>query len=180
MSWFFEGTGAQLGFSISPTGKLHASGSGTQHCRPQGGDPEIFQFVSRTGGHWSLHTTENDEADYDGAGRGLKTFFAANDGRAAGMIQYFDPYEKEAASIGASILMPVDPAARVFSLFKAILGKPNCRYVISLNFFGLSMEDVPTNDIPKVAEFTHIDFLKRRAYFSDTVTVSVTGLVKPD
>jgi hypothetical protein len=68
--WFFEGTGTQLGFSISDSGKLSAYGTCSQSCRPSSGDHRIFQYVRGIPGGWSLHSSDAAEHEYDAVGRG--------------------------------------------------------------------------------------------------------------
>ena len=173
MAWFFEGTGTQLSFSISHSGKLKAYGTCSQSCSPTGGDFGIFQYVRGIQGLWSLHSSDAAEHEYDGAGRGLKAFFARNEGRAAALIHYYERDKQEPAAVGASIVMPPSVVQETLSLLKAAFGNPQIRYVIALSFIGLRTSDAAQSDMPSVAEFVEPDFLKRRAYLSDEVTVSV-------
>jgi hypothetical protein len=178
MAWVFEGTGTQLGFSISKTGNLSAHGTCSQFCRPHGGSADIFPYVSGIEGGWSLHSSDAPEHEYDGAGRGLKAFFAQNEGRAAALIDYFPRYEQEAPLVGASILMPRSAMQDALSLLKLALGNPSIKYVITLSFIGLSVMEGP-QIIPNLAEFVDPDVLRRRAYLSNEVSVSVRAFKMP-
>jgi hypothetical protein len=174
MAWFFEGTGTQLGFSVSDSGKLNAYGTCSQRCRPQGGDVDIFRYVEGIQGLWSLHSSDAAEHEYDGVGRGLKAFFVRNEWRAAALIHYYEQDKQQPAAVGAFIVMPPSVAQETLSLFKTAFGNAQIRYVITLGFLGLRPSDAaPSDIIPSVAEFVEPDFHKRRAYFSDEVTVSV-------
>jgi hypothetical protein len=108
-----------------------------------------------------------------GTGRGLKDFFAENGKKAAGRINFYPAASKQAALVDLSVLAPNDFAASAFTLLKAAMGNPSFRFVITAEFMGLSLEDVPTNPTPKISEFTHPDLLKRRAYFSRDISLSV-------
>jgi hypothetical protein len=170
--WFFEGTGIQLGFSISETGDLSAYGTCSQSCRPDTGSADIFRYVSGIEGSWSLHSSDAPEHEYDGVGRGLKAFFAQNEGRAAALIEYFPRDKQGAASVDASILMPRSAIQDALSLLKLAFGNPSIKYVITLSFIGFSVMEGPQH-IPNVAEFVDPDVWRRRAYLSDEVSVSV-------
>jgi hypothetical protein len=176
MSWFFEGNGQQIGFSVSENGVLSAYGRSKQTCHP---DPDWAGIRSRTNGvaaEWSICTPANEEHEYDPIGpigRGLKNFFAENGKKAAGRINFHPAAGKGDALVGLSVLAPNDFAVSAFTLLKAAMGNPSFRFVIAAEFMGLSLEDVPTNPIPKLSEFTDPDLLKRRAYFSRDISLSV-------
>src|SRR5262245_12198028 len=159
MSWFFEGTGTQLGFSVSAEGHLSAHGWCSQHCRPQSG-PNIDRYVNGIQSSWSLHSSDAAEHEYDGAGRGLKDFFAQNDGRAAGLITYYDRDKQSPAMVGASILMPRPVFQDAISLLKLAIGNPKIKYLIVLDFIGLSA-GAPHPHIPTLEEFVNPDILQK-------------------
>jgi hypothetical protein len=70
--------------------------------------------------------------------------------------------------------MPPSITQETLSLLKAAFGNPQIRYVIAMRFLGLRPSDAaPSDIIPSIAEFVEPDLLKRRAYLSDNVTVSV-------
>ena len=173
MTWFFEGTGTQLSFSLSATGNLSAHGTCQQSCSFQGGDPDIFRYVCGAEGAWSLHSPDAQEHEYDGVGRGLKTFFGQNGGRAAALINYHPQSEHGQALVGASILMPPPAFNEALSLLRAVMGNPQMTYIITLEFSGLSVPEAVPNPIPKVSEFVEPDILSRRAYMSNEVSVTV-------
>jgi hypothetical protein len=179
MAWFFEGTGTQLGFSISETGNLSAYGRCSQFCRPETGSADIFPYVSRIEGGWSLHSSDAPEYEYDGAGRGLKAFFAQNEGRAAALIEYSPRDKEQAAIVGASILVPRSAMQDALSLLTLAFGNPSIKYVITLSFMGLRDMEGPPSTIPNVAEFVDPDVLRRRAYLSGEVDVSVLAAKTP-
>jgi hypothetical protein len=106
------------------------------------------------------------QLELDRLDEGLKNFFAENGEKAVGRIYFLPASEDkgEQASILLSILASNDFAASAFTLLKAAMGNPSFRFVITAEFVGLSPEDVPTNRIPRISEFTHPDLLKRRAY----------------
>ena len=141
MTWFFEGTGTQLSFSLSATGNLSAHGTCQQSCSFQGGDPDIFRYVCGAEGAWSLHSPDAQEHEYDGVGRGLKTFFGQNGGRAAALINYHPQSEHGQALVGASILMPPPAFNEALSLLRAVMGNPQMTYIITLEFSGLSVPE---------------------------------------
>jgi hypothetical protein len=176
MSWFFEGNGQQIGFSVSENGVLSAYGKCSQHCDP---GEDWIGIRSRTNGvaaEWKICTSANEEHEYDPIGpigRGLKNFFAENGEKAAGKINFNPAAGEQAAVVSFSVLAPNDFAASAFTLLKAAMGNPSFRFVIAAEFMGLSLEDVPTNPIPKLSEFTDPDLLKRRAYFSRDISLSV-------
>ena len=117
-----------------------------------------------------------EEHEYDGAGRGLKAAFLKNGGKACAIIQYFDKDAQNAPAVGLDVLMNPQTAAEVINLFRSIMGRPDVRYVISVGFLGLRGKESPGNAIPSVAEFIDTDFLRRRAYISDEVSISVTTI----
>ena len=132
MAWFLEGTGTQLGFSVSDSGKLNAYGTCSQRCRPQGGDVDIFRYVGGIQGLWSLHSSDAAEHEYDGIGRGLKAFFVRNEWRAAALIHYYEQDKQQPAAVGAFIVMPPSVAQETLSLLKTAFGNAQIRYVITL------------------------------------------------
>jgi hypothetical protein len=172
MAWFFEGTGTQLGLSISATGNLNVYGTCSQGCQPVGGDLDIFHYVDGIEGSWSLHSSHAAEREYDGAGSGLKDFFEQNQGRAAGLISYYGQDKQDPATVGASILMSRPMFEDTVSLFKLAMGNPKIKYVITLDFYGMSAA-ASTSEIPSLAEFVNPDLKLRRADISNEVTVSV-------
>ncbi|MCS3496190.1 hypothetical protein M2189_004850 [Bradyrhizobium japonicum] len=176
MPWFFEGNGQQIGFSVSENGVLSAYGRCSQSCEP-GEDPTGVRWrMNNVSASWRICTPANAEHEYDGIGpigRGLKAFFAENGEKAAGRINFYPAAGKQAAMVNLSVLAPNDFAASAFTLLKAAMGNPSFRFVITAEFIGLSLEEVPTNRIPKVSEFTHPELLERRAYFSRDISLSV-------
>jgi hypothetical protein len=58
------------------------------------------------------------------------------------------------------------------SLFKLAMGNPKIKYVITLDFYGMSAA-ASTSEIPSLAEFVNPDLKLRRADISNEVTVSV-------
>jgi hypothetical protein len=130
---------------------------------------------------WDLHSSDAAEHEYDEVGHGLKSFFTQNDGRAAALITYFEPQRQRPAIVGASILMPRSVFQDTISLLKLAIGNPKIKYVIALEFYGLSDLGAPTTStLPNIAEFVNSDFLHRRAYFSSEVSVSVSHVPDPD
>lgn len=176
MSWFFEGNGQQIGFSVSENGVLSAYGRCSQSCEP-GEDPTgIRGHMISVSASWRICTPANEEHEYDGIGpigRGLKVFFEENGNKAAGRINFHPAASKQAALVNLSVLAPNEFAASAFTLLKAAMGNPSFRFIIVADFIGLSLEDVPINRIPKLSEFTDPDLLKRRAYFSRDISISV-------
>jgi hypothetical protein len=83
------------------------------------------------------------------------------------------PNGDDPASIDLSILAPTDFAAPVFTLLKAAMGNPEYRFVIIVDFYGLSVDEAPPNPIPSAAEFFHPDLLRSKPYFADKITVSI-------
>jgi hypothetical protein len=171
MAWFFEGTGTQLSFSVSAEGNLSAHGWCSQLCWPQGG-PSIDHYVNGIQGNWSLHSPDAAEHEYDGAGRGLKDFFAQNEGRAAGLITFHDRDEQHPALVGASILMPRPMFQDAISLLKLAMGNPKIKYVIMLDFLGLSA-GAPHPTMPTLEEFVNPDILQKRGYLSHEVSMTL-------
>jgi hypothetical protein len=185
MSWFFEGNGKQIGFKVSENGVLSAYGVCSQDCRPVSwmAPPDIRNVAAS----WSICTPANEEHEYDGlggiggiGGRGLKNFFAENGQKAVGRINFHPAEKRQEPLVGLSVLAPNDFAASAFTLLKAAMGNPSFRFLICAEFSGL-LENVPKNvaptDLttlpPTVSEFTKPDLLKRRAYFSREISLSV-------
>jgi hypothetical protein len=175
MTWFFEGTGKQLGLSLSPKGCWSANGTCSQSCRPQSGDPGIFKYVEGVQGSWDIHSPDAEEHEYDGLGHGLKAFFDKNEGKAAATIRYYNKYDaKNPALVGASILMPQPAFNDLLALFRTFIGNATLTYVITLEFIGFRPADAETSDVlPSISEFVNPDLLDARPYFSDKVTVNV-------
>lgn len=176
MSWFFEGNGQQIGFSVSENGVLSAYGTCSQSCEPRDDGIGIRSRMNSVAASWKICTPASEEHEYDGigpVGRGLKVFFSENGKKAAGRINFYPAAGKQAALVDLSVLAPNDFAASAFTLLKAAMGNPSFRFVIAAEFMGLSLEDVPINPIPKLSEFTDSDLLKRRAYFSRDIKLSV-------
>ena len=185
MSWFFEGNGQQIAFQVSENGVLSAYGACSQICRPV--DPLMATHLPHTRnaeGSWCICTPANEEHQYDGGlpdpirGR-LKNFFAENGEKAVGRIGFLPAKEGQQPLVGLSILAPNDFAASAFTLLKAAMGNPSFRFLICAEFSGL-LENVPEKvaptDLllpPTVSEFTNPDMLKRRAYFSREISLSV-------
>jgi hypothetical protein len=174
MGWSFEGNGQQIGFSVSSNGVLSAYGPCSQDCFPSGGDPIVVHRMRNIAANWRLCTPASEEHEYDGIGWGLKDVFTKSGGKAVGMID-FDPGSKggETPLVGLSVLAPNDFAASAFTLLKSAMGNPVFRFVIIADFFGLSVEEAEPNPIPKFADFANPDLLRRRPYFSDTISISV-------
>ena len=127
-----------------------------------------------------MHSHGAQEYEYDGAGRGLRAFFTKNGGHAAALIQYYERDREQAAAVGASILMAEPYFDRAISLFQPILGNPEIKYIITLEFIGLRRAEARPDAIPNTAEFIHPEFMKRRAYMSHEVSISLAvkhGLV---
>jgi hypothetical protein len=176
MSWFFEGNGQQIGFSVSENGVLSAYGRCSQSCQPGEDWVGIGSRMNSIAAEWRISTPASEEHEYDGIGpigRGLKNFFAENGEKAAGRINFHPATSEQAALVHLSILAPNDFAVSAFTLLKAAMGNPSFRFVITAYFMGLSLEDAPPNPIPKLSEFTHPDLLKRRAYFSRYISLGV-------
>jgi hypothetical protein len=196
MSWFFEGNGEQIGFSVSQNGVLSAYGVCSQECRPV--DPLMAAHLPHTRnaeGSWSICTPANEERKYDGGLpdpiRGcLKNFFAENGEKAVGRIGFFPAKEGQQPLVGLSILAPNDFAASAFTLLKAAMGNPSFRFLIVAEFRGLYQQEeidraaetaaergVDVAQLaqlgPTVSEFTNPDMFKRRAYFSKEISLSV-------
>jgi hypothetical protein len=170
MAWFFEGTGAQLNLRVSEEGNLSAYGTCSQSCQPTGGPTGIYRYVNGIEGSWSLHSPDAAEREYDGVGRGLKDFFAQNNGRAAGLITYYDRDEQHSALVAASILMPRSAFQDTIALLKLAMGNPKIKYVVTLDFLGLS-SGAP--GIPTLAEFVNPDIMRKQGYLSQEVSVTI-------
>jgi hypothetical protein len=141
MSWFFEGNGQQIGFSVSENGVLSAYGGCSQNCDPGEDWIGIRSRMNSVSASWKICTPASEEHEYDGIGpigRGLKVFFAENGNKAAGRINFYPAAGKQAALVGLSVLAPKDFAASAFTLLKAAMGNPSFRFVIAAEFMGLS------------------------------------------
>ncbi len=171
--WFFLGNGQQIGFSVSENGILSAYGRCSQDCSP-GEDPSgVVGRVRNVAGSWSICTPASEEHEYDEVGWGLKQFFLANGDKAAGMISYHPASNGGADLVSLSVLAPKDFAASAFTLLKAAMGNLSFQFVVAAHFIGLSLEGVQPNRIPKLAEIVHPDLMKRRAYLSDRISISI-------
>ena len=179
MSWFFEGNGQQIGFAVSENGVLSAHGRCSQNCDTDRVLMAIVPRMNDVAAEWRIYTPASEEGEYELFDGGLKNFFAENGEKAVGRIYFFPASEDkgEQASILLSVLAPNDFAASAFTLLKAAMGSPSFRFVITAEFVGFSPEDVPTNRIPKISEFTHPELLKRRGYFSRQICLSVRTFV---
>jgi hypothetical protein len=171
MSWIFEGSAADISLALSETGHWTVYGTATQDCRPASHNWDIVRHVRGLLGLWSIHSIEDSEHHYDGAGLGLKKFFEGNRGKSAALIHYFHPTKTEKAAIGLSIVMPPELAAQVVVTFRAVIGNPAIRYIFCPEFFGISDKAAPSS-IPSISEFLHSDILERRGYLSSEITIS--------
>ncbi len=74
MSWFFEGNGQQIGFSVSENGVLSAYGNCSQNCEPGDDWIGIRSRMNSVAASWKICTPASEEHEYDGigpVGRGL-------------------------------------------------------------------------------------------------------------
>jgi hypothetical protein len=166
--WYFEGTGQQLYLGLSEYGTSSAWGT----CR-QARDGSFPSGVAKKEkeGNWSLTSPEAEEHEYDGGGLGLKALFAQNQGRAAGIIQYWEKSEQFEALVGASILMAPPAFDQIISLFKAIIGNPSITYQIRLDFDLFRAADGQFARIPRVDGFLNADF----PYLCHGVSINVSA-----
>jgi hypothetical protein len=175
MAWFFEGTGQQLGLSLSRNGSWSAYGTCSQSCHPSAGDLNILGYLKGgVQGSWSIHSPDAEEHEYDGVGRGLKGFFHNNEGKAAAIIHYHNSDAQNPALVGASILMPQPAFNETIALFKTVIGNSKITYGIALEFLGFRNPEVEPSDLlPSVREFVDPNLFDARPYFSREVTIYV-------
>lgn len=91
------------------------------------------------------------------------------------MIEFHPADGREKAWLGVSIMLPGATFEKALELFKFVLGRSDVGYQIVLGFIGLRVPEAQT-DTPTVDEFFHSDCLKRKAYFTDEVTLRVSSL----
>jgi hypothetical protein len=185
MTWNFKGTGLDItSISIMRFGTLQISGGGTQECWPMNtrtiefrplndDDRRLLELTQGVKAFWSIHSTDEEEVDYDRSGFGLKNYYAARR-RGVGMIKYFPDLDTDPALIIATVLLPPDHMQSVFKLVKILIGRRDLHYVLGLKFDGLRVEGV-NSPSPTFAEFTSKENGNRRAYFSEEVTFDLTS-----
>jgi len=172
MSWFFEGTGLNITMGTTRAGTLRISGDGTQDCRPSAGDFNVLGLAAGLEGLFTINSAEATPFEYDVAGHGLKDFVDAKPHEPAVMIVYHSAASGLKAAIGADIVVPAAHMASMFAMAKLLIGRPDLRYVLTLEFFGLPEEGFST-DAPTLKQFSAKALLDRRPYFGREVTFNV-------
>jgi hypothetical protein len=172
MVWHFEGTGLDITLGTTRSGTFRIRGNGVQTCRPPGGDHRVIELVKGLDGLFTINSSTAEPTDYDGAGFGLKEFYEEEPNQPATMIVYHGASSGSRAAIGASIIVPSDHMLSMVEIGKLLIGHPDLRYVTTIGFFGLAVENANT-DTPTYKQFTSETLTEQRAYFSRDVTFNV-------
>jgi hypothetical protein len=108
MSWFFEGNGQQIGFSVSESGVLSAYGRCSQNCDTDCVLMAVVPRMNDVAADWRIYTPASENDEYELFDGGLKNFFAENGEKEVGRIYFFPASEDkdEQASILLSVLAP--------------------------------------------------------------------------
>jgi hypothetical protein len=172
MAWHFEGTGLDITMGTTRSGTVQVNANGIQLCRPSAGDMRVIKLVDAIAGLFTIDSSAAAPIDYDGAGFGLKEFYEQEPDQSAAMIVYYATDSGMPAAVGASIIVPSAHMTSVLEMAKTLIGRPDLRYVTTIDFFGLSVEDAHA-DIPTYSQFTASRLYERRAYFSRGATFNV-------
>ena len=95
------------------------------------------------------------------------------------MISYHGTHGGKRALIDVGVLLPSEHFQRVWELAKLLIGRRDLRYVLSVNFLGLRVEErtsagaSPGTRLPTFAEFTLETPDHRCSYISDEVEFNV-------